>query len=269
MDQREFTRRTQLVREQLGNDELFKEVNAEIQHDERVIAMGAKIQELRVAGKVIEENEYVSSNRDLIDGVRTEKLQERGIDIDIDKMQEESEERRSERVEKIHESLTGEETDSELLKLFLLTDDEGKLGETSIESPLFRERTRQAFNAYATSVRAFKALADYNKMYGVPTKNVGKADALRKEAHDAVSREVGKDLGLEFETARRLVAKIRDGVLPDTGEEATYSKSIARLGKGYAKRYGNDVADAVHEQLKPLRDMGMTPDEELDNHSQL
>jgi hypothetical protein len=261
MDPREFSRRTDLIKEQLGNDQLFKEVNEEVKDDERVREMGAKIQELRIAGHVAEEQEAVSSNRDLIDLVRSEKLGERGFHIDIDDMEEQAESRRREKIEKIHDSLTGEESDSELLRLFELTDEEGKLGEHSVRSPLFRERTRMAFDAYKASVDAFEKLVDYNRMFGIPSKNVPRADRLRGEAHNAIAQEVAQDLDLEFDVARRLVAKIRDGVLPGSGEQDAYSKSISRVGRRFAKHYGNDIADAVEDKLKPLRDMGLTEDD--------
>ena len=256
MDKQEYIHRTQIVREQLANDELFKEIELAVRDDERVQAMGELISTLRVAGRragdAEAEEELVSRNRDLIDEVRSEELQKRGLGVNILQLEEETEAKRHEKVEDIHAGLRGDESESELLTAFHLTNDEGALNDESLNSPLFKERTKMAFDAYRSSVQAFQALVDYNQMYGVPSKNVGRADQMRTEAHDIVAREVGEDLELEFAVARRLVAKIRDGIVPGSGEQEAYARSILRVGKRLAKRFDNDIADAVGESLRPV-----------------
>jgi hypothetical protein len=257
MDQKEFNHRSEMIREQLGNDELLREVNQEVFSDERVAAMAENIRGLRVAGKTAVEQEEVSRQRDLIDAVRIEKLTEHGFEIDLDKLQENAEERRLERVKEIHAGLTGEETDTDLLNAFHLTNEDGHLGEESLKSPLFRERTRMAFDAYRTSVANFQALVDYNKLTGTPSVNVGRADLLRGEVHNAVAREVAKDLDIDdLEVAKKLVAKIRDGIMPGSSESDTYARSVLRVGRRLEKRYGNDIAAAVEEPAHSLLENG-------------
>jgi hypothetical protein len=257
MDQKEFNHRSEMIRQQLGNDELLSEVNQEVFSDERVTAMAENIRGLRVAGRAQAEEEEVSRQRDLIDAVRIERLTAHGFQIDLEKLQEEAETLRLERVKEIHAGLRGDEKDTDLLSAFHLTDENGHLGEHSLKSPLFRERTRMAFDAYRTSVANFQALVDYNKMTGTPSVNVGRADLLRGEVHKAVAREVGKDLDIDdLEVAKKLVAKIRDGIMPGSGESDTYARSVLRVGRRLEKRYGNDIAAAVEEPAQAFLENG-------------
>jgi hypothetical protein len=264
MDKQEFEVRTTLIKQQLGNDELFQDIEREARQDERVRNMAERIKGLRVANRAAEADELVSTNRDLIDDARREAMIERGLQGDINEMEQKLEERRLLQLEKIHEGLTGEESDSELLKAFHLTDEEGRFSDDTFHSPLFRERTKMAFEAYRTAVTSFEALVDYNRLYGVPSKNVGPADSLRGEAHNEVARQVAEDLGLEFKTARSLVAKIRDGVIPRSSEEETYKRSIFRIGKRLSRRFGEDIAEAVKADLQPIFDP-TEPDEGSSN----
>jgi hypothetical protein len=253
MDSQEFLRRTELVRARLGDEDLFREIEQEVRQDERVQAMADNIKQLRLAhGVASAEQELVSINRDLIDEVRVEILAQHGIQMDIEKLQEEAEARRIERIKNIHDQLRGDESDSELLRAFRLTDEDGQFNDKTAESPLFKPRTQMAFDSYRSAVGTFQVLVDYNQAFGVPSKNVGRADALRREAHDEVAREVAEDLGLDFDVARRLVEKIRDGVMPGSGEQSTYAKAGLRAGRRLEKLYGNDVAGAVEDKLSPI-----------------
>lgn len=254
MDQQEFAHRTQLIKEQLGDEELFRTVEREARQDERVRNMAAHIKQLRVAKRVTEASSLVESNRDLIDEVRREILVQHGVKLDIQELEEEQEKKRLKELQKINDGLKGDETEDELLRAFHLTDEEGHFNDETFSSPLFRERTRLAFEAYIKAVSSFKALVDYNQMFGVRTKNVGKADALRRDAHNAVSREVSHDLGLDMGVSRNLVAKIRDAKMPRSGEKDTYARSIIRVGRRLSERYGDDIAEVMHEQLGSLLD---------------
>lgn len=251
MDRKEFTHRTSVLRHEVG-DEVFEQIQEEAREDLRVREAAERIRELRLAKKMSEAEALVAANRDLIDSVRREKLAARGLIVDLQELEEANEARRQERVREIHADLNGGETDEELLRIFQLTDEDGHLGRHSLESPLFKERTKMAFEAYVAAVGSFSAFVNYNQMFGVPSKNVGRADRLRGEAHNEVSREVAEDLDLDFGAARKMVAKMRDGVLPQSSESDTYSRSVLRVGERLAKRYGDDIAEAVEEQLKPV-----------------
>lgn len=252
MDNQEFRRRTEIVQGQFDDLEAFRAFDQEVRSDERVQEMAARIKELRVARRAEEEKELVSRNLDLVDEIRHEKLAERGIQLDIGKVEEENERQRQEKVQAIHDQLTGEESDTELLRMFSLTDENNEFSDESMKSPLFKERTKMAFEAYRATVTTFQALVDYNQMTGVPSKNVGRADQIRGEAHNAVAREVAEDLDLEFDVARRLVAKIRDGIEPGSGEKDAYARSIRRVGRRLEKHYGADIAVAVEDQAKSI-----------------
>jgi hypothetical protein len=251
MDRQEFERRTQIIRDEV-EPEVFAQVQEEVQMDERVQAMAHRIKDLRLSKKSLEADQLIDQNRDLIDQVRNEVLEQQGFNINLEKLEEEAEARRQDKIKEIHSSLTGEESEDDILKTFGLVDEEGHLGEHSVDSPLFKERTRLAFAAYTSSVTAFKALVDYNNLMGVPTKNTGKANLLRRDAHDRVSNEVAEDLGLDFKTSRKLVAKIRDSKIPGSGEKEVYSRSSLRLGRRLAERYNGDLAEIMEDETRPI-----------------
>jgi hypothetical protein len=250
MDSREFNLRTETVRREVGPD-VFKVIQEETRQDPRIAEMAQRIRELRLVNKIAAD-ELIERNRDLIDSVRAEVLGRHGIHLDLEELEEKIEAKRQERLKGIHGSLTGDESDAEILYAFGLTDEEGQLSEKSVESTLFKERTRLAFEAYLSTVKSFEALVDYNQMFGVPTKNIGRADEIRSAAHDEVAKQVGDDLGLDFDMARNLVAKIRDDKMPGSGEQEVYSRSAIRLGKRLSKRYYDDLAEAVEDEAKPI-----------------
>jgi hypothetical protein len=253
MDNQEFKLRTELVRSELGNDELFQQIDTEARQDERVRAMIANIKDLRSKPHAQEaEARLVGVNLDLIDLARRELLVQHGVKIDIDEVGAKIEEQRVKKLSEIHESLSGKETDDELLNKLHLVDDQGRFGDDTLNSPLFRERTKMAFEVYRSAVNSFQVFVDYNQMHGVAAKNVGKADAMRRDAHNEVASMISDDLGLDFDTARRLAAKIRDSVMPESSETNTYARSIMRIGRRLTKRYGDDLEAVMSEELKPV-----------------
>lgn len=93
-------------------------------------------------------------------------------------------------------------------------------------------------------------MVDYMRAMGESSTNADAqaANDIRVRAHDAVSREVVTDLGIPFEVARSLVAKMRDGVIPQSSENHTYTQA----GKRLAEKYANHTAWMVEDKTKGI-----------------
>ena len=156
-------------------------------------------------------------------------------------------------------SLTGQETEEELLTAFRLTDNNGKMSRDSIHSPLFRPATQEAFETYLRFAAEYDAMEKAQQEFGIPIKNAAKASSVRREAHNAVAAMVAEDLGMEFnpnakdlgsEPARRIVTKMRESVIPNSGEKGRYAELLR--GQKLAERYGNDNGAMAEAKLDPI-----------------
>lgn len=192
--------------------------------------------------------EEIRNKRQAVAGSIMERL---GIQIESAEDKEKREE--SERLEKlrnIKKTLTGKEDDDELLSKFELTDENGKMSDKSIYSPLFKPDTRLAFKTYLRFASNYDAMEKAQISTGAPIKNAQKASMVRREAHDTVAKQIMQDLGLSFDESRRIVSKMRESVIPNSGEKMTYSQLLR--GAKIAERYREDAAMFAEEELGPL-----------------
>jgi hypothetical protein len=178
-----------------------------------------------------------------------------GIGTESEESQVDREENeRQAKLKAIRESLTGEESEEELLGKFGFLNAEGQLSGESISSPLFKSDTRGAFSTYLRYVAQFEAFASAEQVTGVGIRNTQQASNLRGEAHNAVANLVARDIGLDFGSARRFVAKMRDTVVPGTGERTNYAQLLR--GQKLGAKYGHDAGRMTKETLGPLLKQG-------------
>jgi len=144
--------------------------------------------------------------------------------------------------------------DNKLLTKYGLVDEEGKMTEASMSSPLFKADTRSAFSQYMRYAVQYDALEAAEAIEHHPIKNIGPADIMRKKAHNAVAKFVQRDLGLglSFDEARRFVQKAREAIVPNSGETTSYAKLLR--GQKLAEKFGHDAAAFAHESLRNLID---------------
>ncbi|MGH7237026.1 MAG: hypothetical protein ACREGF_00635 [Candidatus Saccharimonadales bacterium] len=157
---------------------------------------------------------------------------------------------------KVLMSLTGEESEDDLLQKYGLVDDEGVMNPDSISSPLFHQETKRAFASYLRYVEQFDALQEAEMASGARLRGIDKANNLRSEAHDAVAKLVMQDIGLPFDAARRFVAKMREARVPGSQEKMSYG-AILRVGGKLSERCGHDAAAFTEEALRDLIDKPM------------
>ncbi len=218
--------------------------------DPRVLENIAMIRSMRDEGRTKEADELVVAQKELVKQVLDELRARNGEETREEKAHR-LEKERQEKLGVIKASLRGDETDTEILKAYELTDEQGQLTRSSISSPLFHDRTRAAFGNYLSLVAQYDAAAEAARQYSFHLKNFGRADRSRTEAHDLVADEVGKDLGLEFPVARRLVAKMREEIIPGSGESTSYATAVR--GSKIIERYGNDLGAMVDERLEGIK----------------
>jgi hypothetical protein len=183
-------------------------------------------------------------------GLKTESPEEKVVRL---------EEERQKSLMEIKRTLTGHETEDELLAAFKLTDEEGRLTRDSIHCPLFRTETQNAFETYLRFAADYDAMEKAQMEFGIHMKNSAKASAVRREAHNAVAAMVAKDLGMEFnptakdleeEPARRIVTKMRESIIPGSGEKFRYAELLR--GQKLAERFGNDNGAMAETRLDPI-----------------
>jgi len=171
--------------------------------------------------------------------------------IDEEGQRQRQEQERQQALARIKSSLTGQEDERQLLGAFGLVDETtGKMSSDSIQSPLFRNDTQQAFNKYLRFASNFDAMQSAEEAMGVGLKHSAEASNLRGEAHNTVANFVTRDLGLEFDDARKIVTKMREDVIPGSGETMNYAALLR--GEKLANRYGHDAAAMTRDQLGPL-----------------
>ena len=198
--------------------------------------------------------ELVSHNRDLFEAARIRLLQEQGFEVSVKDAEEESEMRRQKELADIHSTLKGKETEVELLQKFHLLNKDGQLTPESINSPLFRKRTSMAFTSYLSAVKSHMDMVDYMQVsgYGGDGADAMAADQVRSRAHDRVAQEVAEDLNIEFDKARRLVAKMRDEIIPRGSENQTYADASLRIGQALSARYANRASLMMKDKTKAI-----------------
>jgi hypothetical protein len=249
MEKSVFDEREHLMAQQVG-PEMLEAIDEQIDENPEVMESIAKLRAAEAHGKYDEVTNLRAHNLDLIDRLRVQLLRASGAIVNLDNLEDESEARRKGFLERINESLTGEESSEELLQKFQLLDKGNHLTAQSIESPLFRKRTSMAFKSYISTVKSHMDMVDYMRAMGESSTNADAkaANDIRVRAHDAVSREIATDLGISFEAARSLVAKMRDGVIPEASEKHTYTQA----GKRLAEKYANHTAWMVEDKTKTI-----------------
>jgi hypothetical protein len=145
-------------------------------------------------------------------------------------------------------TLNFEENDDELLAKFGIIDSNGNMTSETMNSPLFKEDTRVAFNTYLHYVKQFEAFQEAEQIEGHAVRNIEQADKLRVEAHDAVAQLVARDLNLPYELARRFVAKSRDEIIPGANEKSRYATLLR--GQKLAEQFGHDALAITEEYLR-------------------
>lgn len=251
MEQADFQEREEHLRLQIG-EEVLDAIDDQVYADPFIKDSIFQIRNAEAAGRPEEAAELVAKNRDLVEQVRIKLLRASGVIVNLEEMEDESEKQRKAFLKEVSDNLSGEETEDELLQKFQLLDEAGKLTPNSINSPLFRKRTSMAFKAYISSVKSHMDMVDYMQVTGDRTTDADAkaADSIRTKAHDTVSREVAEDLGIEFEAARSLVAKMRDDTIPKASEKDTYATSSMRVGQKLSENYKGRTAWLLEDKTK-------------------
>lgn len=221
--------------------DLSPEQEAVIDQDPRVQALAEEIQVARASGNKRLADKLVKQSREL-------RLQVAGAE---EPSEADREAERQAKLKDLRTTLTGKESEEELLQKFGMYTPEGK---ATIDSPLFSDLAKRAFRQYLKTVESFDELSHIEQMAGTRLKNVGTADKERLEMHNMTAALVSEDLGLSFAEARRLVAKMRDEVIPGSSEEARYGLAARRAIK-LAEQYGYDAGAFVHDQKERLEQM--------------
>lgn len=109
------------------------------------------------------------------------------------------------------------EGDTENDLSFIINED----GKVYYNPSLFSERFNSLYRDYLDSVRTEMALREIN---GGRTKEYDLFDAERRKAHDLAAKQLIKDLEsqgkkIDFETARRILAKMREEKIAGSGEK--------------------------------------------------
>jgi hypothetical protein len=209
-------------------------------HPEIRTLQGHLVAQREVGISPADDQEAVTRMRAARQAVGTEIKRRLGLVEERKPDEERAEEERLARLGEIQQSLTGEETDDELLARFGVTDGRGNMTPVSMQSPLFRRDTGKAFKQYMDAVVQYLAMERAEEMAGTRVRGTLEASDLRGQAHDAVSQMVAEDLGLPFADARRFVAKARDGIIPGSGERNNYANLVR--GRKLAEEFGGDVA---------------------------
>ena len=194
--------------------------------DPRILEMAEKIQAARAEGKTKLAAELVAQNRALYARVLTELSGGR----ETEPSPEEKELVRREELKIIRENLPAEPTNENLMEAYHLRDSEGRL---SIDSPLFQ------------------ALSGVEQYTGIAIKDMPRADSERTEAHDLTAKMVASDLGLPFDEARGLVAKIRDERF--SGPSETSYKAATHRAVKDVERTGGHVSEISRPVVEYLR----------------
>lgn len=252
MDAEQFRQREQQLADMVGSEAL-EAIDELVFAEPAVLTSVSLVAQARLRDSS-EMPDLVAANRDIIDSTRVKFLQEKGLIKDLDKLEQASEDHRGQVLGEITESFSGDEEQEEVLRKFGLLDEDGHLGQDSIESPLFSRKTQLAFHTYMSAVKSHLEMVTYMQSTGDKTANddAGIADQIRTRAHDRVAEWVAQDLGVDFEVARSLVAKMREHKLPQSGEAQPYATASMRIGKKYAEKYAGHTAWLVEDKTKPL-----------------
>ncbi len=198
------------------------------------------IRDARQRRDLAAERELVSLMQARRDALEIAILHQQGEYVDPSVVQQQRERQRLDRLAVISEHLTGEETPEELLHRFGLLDGDDK---ATIDSPLFRDETKHAFAAYLDAVRQFDGASRVEQQFGQPTRRGAEANTMRQQIHDMVAEMIAADLSVPFDDGRRLAAKIRDGAIPNSGENRAYLRGIAKQ----LEKWDNDIGEWSHQ----------------------
>jgi len=222
----------------------------------------ARIVVARQAGNKTEESRLVGEQSNFVETKMNARRAVTGETANVAGSIVRSEEIRKARLSAVVDGLTGTETDEEILKKFEIMNDKN---EVQLDSPLFHTVTRRAFEMYMKTVAGFDGLSYVERQTGTRVKGIGKADQDRSIMHDLTAELVSKDLGMDFDVSRRLVAKVREAKVPGSDEQQLYGISARRAMKT-AEQYGYDVGIWADDQLESFkRAIERLKDNELTN----
>jgi hypothetical protein len=222
------------------------DVEAMALDDPKVLELAELVQKARAEGRKDDADALVAQNKLVYAGVLKELQQRQGTY----KSPEDLESDRLDALAIIRSSLSGDETDEEVLRTYGLLDEKKVV---NIESPLFRAETKQAFNQYMRLVTRFRAAADAEE-YGAKIKDAPKVDRDRVEIHDDTATLVAEDLGIGFDSARSLVEKMRDLREPGSDEKSRYTMAIREMAHHLEDTGGHfgDISEPVKKSVHSL-----------------
>jgi len=210
-------------------EELEEWADAQLDSDDEIVALRSELKTVRSkSSNSPREAEIV----DTIKSLRNRKLAEGsalfGIALEGVESNEETEQRKAFLADAVKDP---ELPEQDILVKLGMIDDEGKF---QFPAKMFSKSTGQLWRKYIDFVRSQQKYFDMIKSdrnSSIPKDDLEAIELSRTSSHNELTRSVMRDLGVEdneenFKFYRRLVAKMRDNAVPNTGEiKGTASKA--------------------------------------------
>jgi hypothetical protein len=237
-------RRVELMPEstsEINDEELDEKAYDLLDTDPVALELKAKLALVRASGDRYEEEQAVGAVKSRLEQIRLSLREQLGLP-DL----------QAQHREKLRQQFaTVETTDSEdaiLLKLGMVRYENGSdQGKLIFQYPegLFTEHTNELWEGYIDMVKSHATAFDQLKREELTDPEWRAIDQRRVNAHNLFTAAMLHDLGLEnndenFTFCRRLAAKMRDELIPNTGELYTTRDKVTQLVaaiKGHEKQF--------------------------------
>lgn len=133
-------------------------------------------------------------------------------------------------------TINGEEDDSEILQKLGFVDENGKF---SFPEKIFSQRAKELYDKYLELIVIWQRANEQSALLGVDVDEMKYLDKARTMAHDQATQQICDEMNgaLGFQQVRRLIAKMRDNLVPNAGE----SQSTALAARKALEKAAQDV----------------------------
>ncbi len=231
----------------ISGPELVTDLNAELV-DAKVDAVmqinpeaEQLLDQIRVSRGKPEEKNLVLKMKQLREYTREDVEKELGIFRSPENEKAQLEEQHRENMQEMLKSIDGSESENILLaKMGMLNAD----GQFEFPEQIFSPDTNKKWHEYLRTVKKGTAAINLANQLHITSADVAKIDLLRVKAHDEVTEAVRQEMGetLSFEDARRLLAKMREMSIPNSGELKTTASAAWELVEKARQKYGEQAA---------------------------
>lgn len=237
---RKLPERTDENKVVVDTESLIDDIESQIDNDPAVVEALRTLQTWRMNPDGRTEEELVNNVKQAREAAENRLVGSEKYKLELTQLQI-----RKHALDSILQSINGSEDENELLQKLGFLNNEGKF---TFPEKLFSPRAKELYDDYLELVVLWVRASENSALLGTDVAEMRYLDRARVLAHNQATQQIYEEMGgaLEFAQVRRLIAKMRDMVVPNAGE----SKTTALAAKQALEKAAEDVYKREEELKK-------------------